>query len=1030
MRRRQKSALGARIWLALLVFGLAGQIAWVVENMYFNVFLYNTITGDTGMIATMVSASAVVAAVTTLAVGALSDKLGIRKPIIVTGYLLWGVSVMAFALVRVESLQWLVGPAGAVQVAAVLVILLDCVMTFFGSSANDAAFNAWVTDVTEDGNRGRVEAVLAVMPLAAMLVVFGVLDGLTARGNWGLFFLIVGALTMAGGFLGRVLIQEPENLRRSEGNYLGNILYGLRPRVIAANPALYLALLGLAVYAASQQVYMPYLIIYMQRYLGVDNYALVLGAVLVAASGISVAFGRIIDKKGKLHVAGSAAVAAFIGLIVMFFVRSAVPVILGGVLMLGASMVLSACLQGLIRDHTPEDKAGQFQGIRILFQVLLPMVTGPYIGAAVIGHTGRTYEELGVVKEVPTPEIFVASALVLVLIAVPLGLLRRREPGRRAPLRPMFTPWGEKLDRECPLPEYPRPQLRRESYLNLNGRWQYAIRPDGSAPDAYDGEIIVPFSPESLLSGVMRQVGPGDTLWYRRTFTLPEGFRRGGKKVVLEKEGTSREAGGVLLHFGAVDQCCKVFVNGELVGEHEGGYLPFTCDITDSLVEGENILGVRVTDDTARSRHAYGKQSFTPGGIWYTPQSGIWQTVWLEAVPENYVESLTVTPLFDKKQVRFVIKAKDPEMANIVIRKDGKVIAEDWYDGEKGFLDALILEEHFRPWSPEDPFLYDVTVTLRDGDAVQSYFGMRKFGTAEVNGRKVLALNGKPIFMSGVLDQGYWSDGLYTAPADEAMVFDIQTMKDCGFNMLRKHIKIEPLRWYYHCDRLGMIVWQDLVSGGSRLDPMVIQVLPFAGIHLRDRKYQRFGREDEAGRDQFAQDLYNTVELLYNTPSLAVWVPFNEGWGQFGSLQMTEILWELDETRLVDHASGWHDQGGGDFKSRHVYFRPVRLRHDGRRVLALTEFGGYSLPAVGHLASEKLFGYRMYRTEGEFMDAYERLFLKEVVPCMEKQGLSACVYTQLSDVEEEINGLLSYDRKVCKVDVERVRAVNRRLRLM
>jgi len=1010
MKEKRSKALGSRTWLALLVFGLIGQVAWTIENMYFNVFLYNTITGDTGMIAAMVAASAVVATVTTLFAGALSDRLGRRKPIIVAGYLLWGLSVMSFGLVSVEGLEKLMPAAAAVQMAAVLVIVLDCVMTFFGSSANDAAFNAWVTDVTDDKNRGRVEAVLAVMPLVAMLLVFGLLDGLTAAGKWGTFFLIVGALTVAGGLIGQLLICEPEGIRREGGRYLSNVLYGLRPTVVRDNPSLYLALLALAIYSASQQVYMPYLIIYIQRYLGIDNYAIVLGAVLIAASVISVLFGRVIDRKGKLQLVLPAVTVAFVGLMLMFFARGMGFVIIAGIVMLGASMVLSACLQGLIRDHTPEGKAGQFQGIRILFQVLLPMVTGPYIGSAVIQNTGMTYEDLGTVKEVPTPEIFIASALVLLVIVAPVWLLRRRAAGRKYQLKPLFTPWGEKLDRDHPLPEYPRPQLRRDSYLNLNGRWQYAIRPAGKPLGDFDGEIIVPFSPESLLSGVGRTVQPGDELWYQRKVTLEPGFVRGK----------------MLLHFGAVDQECRVLFNGELVGEHKGGYLPFTCDVTDAATEGENVLTVTVRDNGSRSSHAYGKQSFTPGGIWYTPQSGIWQTVWMESVPENYVERLEITPLFDEQKVRVAVKADAPGSAKVTIRKSGEIIAEDWTN-EAGEVTIRIFSENMRPWTPDDPFLYDLTVAM-GADEVESYFGMRKFSTTEVEGKRVLALNNEPIFMSGVLDQGYWSDGLYTAPDDEALIYDIQTMKDCGFNMLRKHIKIEPLRWYYHCDRLGMIVWQDMVSGGSRLDPMIIQVLPFIGIHLKDNKYRAFGREEEASRDQFVQDMYDTVELLYNTPSLAVWVPFNEGWGQFDSLQMTQILWELDETRLVDHASGWHDQGGGDFKSRHIYFRPVKMRHDNSRVLALTEFGGYSLPVAGHCGAEKEFGYRAYKTEAEWMDAYAKLFEDEVIPCREKQLLSALVYTQLSDVEEEVNGLLTYDRKVLKGDVSRFKALNRRLR--
>ena len=427
-------ALGGRTWAAVLIFGLFGQIAWVIENMYFNVFLYNTISGDPAMIAAMVSASAITATVTTLVMGALSDKLGRRKAFIVVGYLLWGVSIAAFAFIRQypgAAVSWDVAAAAGVHATAVLVVVLDCVMTFFGSTANDAAFNAWVTDVTVPENRGRVETVLAVMPLVAMLVVFGLLDGLTQSGNWSTFFLIVGGMTLVGGLLGIFFLKEEKRPRSSEP-YFANIVYGLRPSVIRANPALYISLAALAIYSMSQQVYMPYLIIYIQRFLGITDYVILLGGVLILSSVVSVLLGKTVDKYGKLRCLTPAAAVGFVGLVLMYLARDKWFVFVAGVVMLGGGMVVAACCQGLIRDHTPEGKAGLFQGIRILFQVLIPMVTGPFIGVAVIRNTGLTYEELGTVKQVPTAEIFLAAAIVLLLLAVPVVLLKKKEAAERS----------------------------------------------------------------------------------------------------------------------------------------------------------------------------------------------------------------------------------------------------------------------------------------------------------------------------------------------------------------------------------------------------------------------------------------------------------------------------------------------------------------------------------------------------------------------------------------------------------------------
>lgn len=577
------------------------------------------------------------------------------------------------------------------------------------------------------------------------------------------------------------------------------------------------------------------------------------------------------------------------------------------------------------------------------------------------------------------------------------------------PLKTLYTPWGEALDREHPLPEYPRPQMRRDSYLNLNGVWDYAIRKDARPPAAYDGKIVVPFSPESPLSGVQRQLKPDQTLWYRRTFRLPDGFHRGR----------------VLLHFGAVDQEAYVYLNGIEIGSHGGGYLPFTFDITDALSSDENKLQVRVTDRTDGGVYGYGKQKYDRGKIWYTAQSGIWQTVWLESVPGTYITGLSITPCYDTGTVQLSITANEVyKRATAQVYGDGALVSEGEFDAHGQC--RLSLGSGFRPWSPEDPYLYDLCIEA-DNDRIESYFGMRKFSIMEHNGHKVLALNNEPYYQHGLLDQGYFSDGLYTPSGDEAMIHDIRTMKEYGFNMLRKHIKIEPLRWYYHCDRLGMLVWQDMVSGGGPYRFAVIAGLPFLGVRLKDKWYRLFGRKDKASRAQYEQECADTVSHLYNCTSLCLWVPFNEGWGQFDAQRIARMVRNQDPTRPVDHASGWHDQVDRDIKSRHVYYRPVRIRNDGR-VLALTEFGGYSLPVPGHTASETEFGYRIYRDRDAFMDALIGLYRREVIPLIASQGLSASVYTQVSDVEDEINGLLTYDRRISKADPERLRDLGRKLR--
>ncbi len=569
----------------------------------------------------------------------------------------------------------------------------------------------------------------------------------------------------------------------------------------------------------------------------------------------------------------------------------------------------------------------------------------------------------------------------------------------------LMTLWGEHLDENCILTEYPRPQMRRDSYLNLNGRWEYAITDSDELPRHWDGTILVPFSPESALSGVGRSLQPGQTLWYRREVIVPQGF--------IPADGR------LLLHFGAVDQEAAVYWNGRLLGRHMGGYNAFTLDATDALGP-RNSLVVRVHDDTDAGFHSRGKQKTRRGGIWYTPQSGIWQTVWMEAVPRHYIESLRIVPLFDQSAVEVMVRCSQPLQCEATV--DGRTVP--FTSGEP----ARIPMPDFRAWSPEDPYLYDLSVTLGE-DRVESYFGMRKMEVrADRGGVKRLFLNGEPYFQSGLLDQGYWPDGLYTAPSDEALIYDIQTAKAMGFNLLRKHIKVEPMRWYYHCDRLGMLVWQDMPSGGGKYRFSTITLPLVTGIHRRDNHYRAFARASSQGRGEYMDELEEMVGQLFNAPSVVLWVPFNEGWGQFDSTFVMERLRALDPTRPVDPASGWHDQGAGELRSLHVYFKPFRFRRDRRgRALALSEFGGYNLRVDGHCFNQKDYGYRRLPDAAALWRDFSRLYEREVLPAVPR-GLCASVYTQLSDVEDELNGLMTYDRRVVKLDADEVRELNERLK--
>ena len=589
---------------------------------------------------------------------------------------------------------------------------------------------------------------------------------------------------------------------------------------------------------------------------------------------------------------------------------------------------------------------------------------------------------------------------------------------KKKEIRILCTKWSENADDgpdAVPLPEYPRPQMQRSDWTCLNGWWEYGFRSGTEELGRPDGRILVPFSPETDRSGVGRTLQPGETLWYRRTINephIPEGNR-------------------LLLHFGAVDERCRVWWNDTEIGQHRNGYLPFTFDVTDSVCRGKNVLKVAVQDDTDRGTACRGKQTLQPGGMYYHAQSGIWQTVWLECVPECRLEDFRITPDPGAGQVGLdLFFSTEDEME---VRISVENVGEYRFCGRSG-LKAVIPIPQAHLWTPDDPFLYHLQIESKRAedaetepenrignphsvDIVNSYFGMRSFGTGnDQAGRPCLLLNGRPFFFHGVLDQSYWPESLMTAPADEAFVFDITEMKKAGFNMLRKHVKIEAARWYYHCDRLGMVVWQDMVNGGGPVPKLLETYLPTAipavGDALSDDHYTLLRREDEQARREFEEDVRAMVRILYNVPCIGLWTLFNEGWGQFDSLRLTACMRQEDPTRPIDHASGWFDQGGGDVRSVHNYFRELKVEKD-ERAFVLSEYGGINCTIPGHSMSEDVYGYQKSDMES-FPEKLKALM--EEIERLRADGLAGAVYTQVSDIEEETNGILTYDRKVVKTE--------------
>lgn len=565
----------------------------------------------------------------------------------------------------------------------------------------------------------------------------------------------------------------------------------------------------------------------------------------------------------------------------------------------------------------------------------------------------------------------------------------------------IMTRWAKNVTSHTAHPEYPRPQMKRKEWLNMNGIWEYAIRSDEEkAPEQYDGSILVPFPVESALSGVKKLVGKENRLWYRRIFTVPKDW---AKKRVL-------------LNFEAVDWETTVWINGRQMGIHRGGYDPFAFDITSALKKrGNQEIVLSVWDPTDEGTQPRGKQVRNPRGIWYTSVTGIWGTVWLEPVEQMHVESLRIVPDIDTDEVHVIVSCQDKALgyhAEIAVSGEGS--DEIKAKGLVGQKISLALQDP-RLWTPDSPFLYDLKVLLKDTkdreiDRIESYFGMRKISVEkDESGINRLFLNNKVQFMIGPLDQGWWPDGLYAAPTDEALRYDLEVTKQLGMNMLRKHVKIEPRRFYYWCDKLGLLVWQDMPNGDA-----------FIGREGKDLERS----PESAG--QFETELSRMIDSLYNHPSIVMWVPFNEGWGQYDTARIVDWIEQLDPTRLVNNASGWADRGVGDVHDVHAYPGPDAPANEPDRAAVLGEFGGLGLPIKGHTwQDEKNWGYKSFERAEDLTQAYRELIQK--LRGLKEAGLSAAIYTQTTDVEIEVNGLMTYDRAIIKMNKEQISNINREL---
>lgn len=1028
----------ARKWITFVLVGLAGQFAWSIENMYLNTYLYYlNYTDPSGlgfnyslMIAITTALSAVVATLTTIFMGTLTDRVRKRKIFITIGYIVWGLATASFGLLNIGSAETLLPISMTAMTAAIMVIVLDCLMTFFGSTANDAAFSSYVTKNTSDKDRGKVEGVLSILPLVAMLIIFVGLNGLTTKDSgyrWDLFFYIVGGVVSLIGVISTLLIpkeKEEEKTAVQEG-YLSRLIEGFKPSTVKSNKRLYLVLIAYFIYGVAIQVFFPYLMVYIERTCEIPNsgssfltpFAIVMAIALLLGSLLSVLLGFFSDKKSKLSMILPICALLAIGLLCMFFIPEVkndtartIYAAFSGTLMIAGYVSVPTILNSLVKDFIPKGREGSFMGVRMIFVVALPMCIGPFIGDALNASYGVSYtNEYNVTSAVPSPYGYIVGLIILLLVIVPfIFLIKKPKDKNLGYLLKDLLPEDKLITlNEVRLTSHPRPSFRRDSFLSLNGKWDYLISKEDKLPTSYSGEIMVPYAVESPLSGVNHLLEIDEFIFYHKLIKIPE---------VL------RNYEHLFLCFEGVDQEATIYVDGKEVLKHIGGYTRFSFDLKSCGDKDEYDVIIKVRDVTDSSYHMTGKQRLVPNGWFYSSSSGIYKSVYLEGRGSSYITAFKVTPDFDKQTIKVKVDTNIIGHVNIEI------------EGEKFEIYSSVETElklkNFHLWSLDDPYLYQVKLSF-EGDVVYSYFGLRKVEVKLGPDKKNhIYLNDKRLIINGLLDQGYYDQGILTPLSYDDYFRDVENVKKLGYNCLRKHLKVEEENFYYACDKLGLLLIQDIPCGGERI-AFLNTVFPRASIKLlngeRFLTYKRYGRQDEKGREEFIEEAKEITTSLSFSPAIIMITIFNEAWGEFDPDKLYDIVKSLAEDKLIDTASGWHLADKRDIYSIHSYTVPLRKREDTKlhKPYVLTEIGGASL-VTEHFVYPKVFGHHVCKNVNELTQRYQKLY-QGLIPQIKNNELEGLIYTQLSDCEGEANGIYTSDRSLLKLDSAVIEGINKEI---